>query len=119
MGGASNQASYPGFSGWSGTPIATPAQRDPLEYATETALKQPADKRWRRFQHALFLAEDVIGVHAEGSGSICVRLHHSNSGSTMSDYNYVFTLPFDCADPVQWFAEHVLNMDFPNAKHAT
>lgn len=30
-----------------------------------------------------------------------------------------FTLPFPCQDPVQWFAEHVLQMEFPNAKRAT
>lgn len=95
-------------------------QEDPFVYASRVAAMQPADKRWRRFQHALFLVDHVIGLHGEGSGSICVRLHiDTASQSTISDYNYVFTLPFDCADPVLWFAEHVLNMEFPNARHAT
>lgn len=104
---------------WSGMPQQAIERRDPFEYACEVAAMQPSDKRWRRFQNALFLLDHVIGVHAEGSGTIILRLHaNDRAGGTMSDYNYAFTLPFDCQCPVQWFAEHVMGMEFPNTKHA-
>lgn len=100
---------------WSGAnpnPFA-PEMRDPMEYATEVALSQPADKRWRRFQNAMFRVEDVEGFNSEGSGSIAVRLR------CPTGFGHVFTLPFRCDDPVQWFAEHVMGFEFPNAKRAT
>lgn len=108
---------YPtGLGGVTGIPgygMSQAQQVDPFVYASECAAKQPADKRWRRFQHALFLIEDVEGVWAEGSGSVNIRLK-SETG-----FGYTFTLPFDCIDPVQWFAEHIMQMEFPNAPHAT
>lgn len=89
---------------------------DPMVYATETHLKQPADKRWRRFQHALFIADDVCEVYANNrDNSVSIRLR----GNDRQTFVHDFALPFDCADPVQWFAEHVMGMDFPNTPHAT
>lgn len=104
-----------GCSGISGMPSAMPEMRDPFEYACEVASKQPADKKWRRFQHALFQVDDVVEVAAEGSGSIVVQIHLCGTAVRQE----IFTLPFQCGDPVQWFAEHVMQMEFPNAKHAT
>lgn len=99
---------------WSGMSQFAPERRDPFEYACEVAAKQPADKKWRRFQQAIFKLDDVIAVTAEGSGSICVQIRLCNS--TRQE---VFTLPFECQDPAQWFAEHVMGMEFPNVPHAT
>lgn len=105
-----------GWSGVSGIPVQPAPSIDPFVFASNVAAMQPADRRWRRFQNALFLIEDVIGMHSEGSGSIALQLHHKGCAT---GFDHVFTLPFDCDDPVQWFAEHVMGMEFPNAKRAT
>lgn len=91
----------------------SPPQVDPLVYATQTALAQPLDKKWRRFQHAMFKLDDVEGVYSEGGNTVNVRVRCA------SGFGHSFTLPFDCDDPVKWFAEHVLGMEFPDNNRAT
>lgn len=104
----------PVYPSWSGAMVAAPEHCDPFEYATEVAMKQPSDRNWRRFQYALFLRDDVLGVESEGASSLKVHIRFCAATNT-----FYFTLPFECRDPVQWFAEHVMNMEFPNTPRAT
>lgn len=84
-----------------------PVRVDPLVFATETHMRQPSDKRWRRFMDAMFLVDNVMSISSEGTSRLVVRLRGEEDG-------FCFNFPFECSDPVQWFAEHVLDMEFPN-----
>lgn len=110
--GANSPSTIGSFPGVTGVPYGMAAlpQVDPLVYATRVHMSQPSDKRWRRFEHVLFLAEHVMSVYSSGGSDLNIHLGDNKSAGAVHN----FTLPFDCDDPVQWFAEHVLNLEFPD-----